>query len=375
VELGRYAVATGQPTLAMMNDVPGPRLRASWLLWLFLPVFVAMISVIGGMLGGIAQIFSLAGLPISPRLVVVVMGLSLALLLGVGRYSLVERLSIGLVILFTLSTIFALVALQFTAFRVTPADIMLGLEFKLPTPFSTAFAALGIIGVGAAELIYYPYWCLEKGYAARVGPRDAGWRMRVEGWMQVMKVDAFASLFLYTGATVVFFLLGAAILHRQGLKVSNAEMVPTLAKMYLQSFGPVGFGIFIVGAFATLYSTAFAATAANSRLLAHLLILFGLQKAPADEETRQRRLKWLGVGLPLYGTAVYLVWPAPLTLILISGVGQALMLPFLAAVALYVRYRKLPAELRPSPIWTTCLWLSAFALVAAGGWQLVERLL
>ena len=49
----------------------------------------------------------------------------------------------------------------------------------LPRPvrlLNTAFAALGIIGVGASELIYYPYWCLEKGYAARVGPRDeAGW--------------------------------------------------------------------------------------------------------------------------------------------------------------------------------------------------------
>ncbi|GAG60928.1 unnamed protein product, partial [marine sediment metagenome] len=34
---------------------------------------------------------------------------------------------------------------------------------------SVALAALGIIGVGAAELMVYPYWCLEKGYGKSIG--------------------------------------------------------------------------------------------------------------------------------------------------------------------------------------------------------------
>lgn len=373
VELGRYAVATNTPTLRMLDLFPGPRWRVGWMVWIFFPVFLAMISVIGGMLGGIAQVFVMMGVDLPPKLIAAVMGLSLVAILAIGRYSLVERFSVGLVILFTLSTIFALGALQLTEFKVTTANIVEGLQFKLPANFSAAFAALGIIGVGAAELIYYPYWCLEKGYAARVGPRDEGWLKRVNGWMRVMKIDAFASLLLYTGATVVFFLLGAAVLHAQDLTISNSEMVPTLANMYLESFGQFGFWVFAMGALATLYSTAFAATASNSRLAADFLPMLGILKETNDEETKSKRIKNLGIALPLYATVLYLVWPQPLTLILISGVGQALLLPFLAACALYLRHRKLDPVLRPGILWTTCLWLSALALTTAGVWQLIDR--
>jgi len=373
VELGRYAVATGTPTLHMLDMVPGPRLKVGWMVWVFLPVFAAMISVVGGMLGGTAEVMNLAGIDASASTIAIVLGITLAILLGVGRYTLVERFSIGLVILFTLSTIFAVGALQFTDFKITTANIADGLKFRLPEDFSAAFAAFGIIGVGAAELIYYPYWCLEKGYAARVGDRDAGWRARAEGWMKVMKVDAFASLVLYTSATVVFFLLGAAVLHAKQLELSNEGLVTTLAHMYQESIGPLGFWIFLVGAFATLYSTAFAATAANARLMADVVPMFGLMKPTDDPETKAKRIKLFGALIPIYTTILYVVWPAPLTLILISGVGQAILLPFLAACALYLRHRKLSPELRPGMVWTTCLWLSGAALTFVGAWQLISR--
>lgn len=374
VELARYAVATGTPTLQMMDQIPGPRFKVGWMVWFFIPVYFAMISVLGGMLGGMAQIFTMAGIPLSPQATAIIMGLTLAILLGVGRYKMVERVCIGLVVLFTLSTIFALVSLQFTDFQVSSAQIIEGLQFKLPDNFAVAFAALGLIGVGAGELIYYSYWCLEKGYAKRVGPQDAGWLDRVNGWMRVMKIDAFASLIVYTAATVVFYLLGAAVLHAQNLKVDNSEMVPTLGNMYLESFGPAGFSIFMVGAFATLYSTAFAASAANGRLLANLLPMFGIwTDSKDDEEVKAKRIKISCVAITLWGIGTYLIWPKPLTLILINGVGQSLLLPFLGICALYLRYRKLPAELRPGSLWTTCLWISALALASAGIYQLWDR--
>lgn len=374
VELGRYAVATGTPTLHMLDMVPGPRVRGvGWMVWVFLPVFAAMISVVGGMLGGTAEVMNLAGFDASASTIAIVLGLSLSILLGVGRYKLVERFSIGLVVLFTASTIFALGALQYTDFRITGANLVDGLKFRFPADFSAAFAAFGIIGVGAAELIYYPYWCLEKGYATRVGLRDAGWLIRARGWMRVMKVDAFASLILYTSATVVFFLLGAAVLHAKDVQLSDQGLVTSLAHMYQESIGPLGFWVFVVGAFATLYSTAFAATAANARLLADLLPMFGLMSPTDDPERKTKRIKLIGAMLPLYGTVLYVVWPAPLSLILISGVGQAILLPFLAACALYLRHRKLSVELRPGRLWTSCLWLSGGALTFVGAWQLISR--
>src|ERR1041385_6909792 len=49
-------------------------------------------------------------------------------------------------------------------------------------------------------LIYYPYWCLEKGYARRVGPDDgsAEWKERARGWLRVMRIDAWISFFIYS---------------------------------------------------------------------------------------------------------------------------------------------------------------------------------
>ncbi|MBE2214443.1 MAG: Nramp family divalent metal transporter [Opitutaceae bacterium] len=377
IELGRYAVATGQTTLQVLDALPGPRLGAGWMLWLWLPVYLAMISVIGGILGGTAEVLRLAGLDWDARILVVVLGVSCAAALGWGGYRLVERFSTLLVVMFAFATTAAVIALQWTEYRVTGADLALGFSFHLPENFATAFAALGIIGVGAAELLYYPYWCLEKGYGSRVGPRvpgDAAWGARARGWMRVMRVDAWSSMVIYTAATAAFFVLGAAVLHRKGMVVSNADMVPTLAHMYVETYGVVGLWVFVLGAFATLYSTAFAGTASNARLLADALGLFGVLRREVDEPVYRRRVQVCSALLPLYAMVLYLVWPKPVTLILISGIGQALLLPFLGGAALFLRYRRLDPELRPGRLWTAMLWLSAASLTAAGGWQLYEQL-
>lgn len=373
VELGRYAVATGKTTLSMMDELPGPRLLAGWMVWLTVPVFVALASVIGGMLGGTAEILVMAGVDLEPKILAALLGLSLAALLAAGRYRPVERLSLLLVLLLTLSTVVGVVALQFTDMRITSGDIESGFRFHVPSNFGTVFAALGLIGVGASELIYYPYWCLEKGYGAWIGPHGDGWVDRAKGWLRVMRIDAFSALVIYTFATLAFYLLGAAILHGQSLEVSDAEMVNSLAQMYLNALGPFGLWVFIVGAFATLYSTAFAATAANARLLSNAAEIVGIS-AGGGAERHRRRVQIFSIGLPIYGVLVYAVWPQPVTLMLISGFGQAALLPFLAGMALYLRYRRLDDRLRPGPVWTAFLWLSAACMASIFVWQVISRL-
>jgi manganese transport protein len=380
IELGRFSVANGITTLQALDGMPGPRLRVSWMLWIWLPVFLAMISVVGGILGGTAEVLQLAGVALDKGLLAIVLGVACAALLGSGRYRMVELGSTLMVVTFTVCTLAAVAALQWTDYRMTAADLVEGLRFRMPERFGTAFAALGIIGVGAAELLYYPYWCLEKGYAQRVGPRpvggeDPGWLARAHGWLRVMRVDAWTSMFIYTLATVAFFILGAAVLHAKQLQVTNQDPVATLAHMYLETFGSGGLWVFLAGAFATLYSTAFAGTASNARLLSDALGLFRVVRPSADPAVLARRVRWCSIALPLYATLLYLAWPKPVTLILISGVGQALLLPFLGGAALYFRYRKLDVGLRPGRAWTAFLWLSAASLTAAGAYQLFEQIM
>ncbi len=370
IQLARTAVATGVTTLEALDGLPGPRWRASWILWLWLAMYVGLIFQVSGIVGGIAGVFAELGLGGSPRAWALPVGVSCALLLASGRYRAVERGSTWMVALFTASALVSLALLQSTPYRITAAQLWSGLQFELPDSFTVAFAAFGVIGVGASELIYYPYWCLEKGYARHVGSDDGtpGWRARARGWLWVMRVDAGVSLVLYTSITVAFYLLGAAVLHARGLDVTNADMIHVLSQMFRESFGEWTLAIFLTGALCALYSTYFGATAANARLLADAVELFGLTRH-RDAAARQRVVRWASVGISLLCAAVYLLWSQPVTLVLIGATGQALMLPFLALAA--VRFnRQLDPELRGPAFETAGLWLSALAMTALGGYQL-----
>ena len=54
--------------------------------------------------------------------------------------------------------------------------------------------------------------------------------------------------------------------------------------------------------------------------------------------------------------------------------AQGLMLPFLALAALYFRYRRTEAALRPGLTWTLCLWFAALAMSAVGIYQLLTAI-
>jgi Mn2+/Fe2+ NRAMP family transporter len=377
VEIGRHTVTTGSSSLRTMDRMPGPRLRGrSWLLWLWVPMFIATVFQIAGMLGGVASILSLAGVGLPKPVIATGVGVLTAVLLVVGRYKVIEVASTWMVVAFTLCTMVAVGALQFTPFAVTGANLAEGFSFKLPPSFTVAFAAFGVIGVGASELIYYPYWLLEKGYSKRVGDPDGSpaWRERARGWIRVLHADVWTSCLIYTGATLAFYVLGAAILKKKGLDVTNADMIPTLSQMYIETFGAWSLWLFLIGAAAVLYSTVFGATAANVRLVADALEVFGA-KTHRDEADRQRTLRWLSIAFPVIWTVIFLLWGEPVTLVFVGAIAQGLMLPFLGFLALHLHHRHTPEELKPGAIWRSGLWLSAACMTVAGGYQVITRLL
>src|SRR3954471_13851005 len=55
VELGRYAITHGRTTLAAFNTLPGPRVRASWICWLWLFMTLATQAQIAAMEGTVGQ--------------------------------------------------------------------------------------------------------------------------------------------------------------------------------------------------------------------------------------------------------------------------------------------------------------------------------
>lgn len=305
-----------------------------------------------------------------------------SILLYYGRYNLIEHLSTILVVSFTFITIGNVISLQTSdIWSISTAEIVRGLSFGVPeatggmNPLLTALAAFGIIGVGATELIAYPYWCLEKGYARFTGPhsKDEAWAERARGWMRVMKIDAFASMCIYTFATLAFYLMGVAVLHKEGLDPDGMRMVSTLAEAYVPVFGTFAKWLFLSGAIAVLYSTFLVANAANARIFSDGLRFFGIvdDSKPAS---LQNSIKIMSLILPVLCLAVFLTGANPVRLVLIAGTMQAIMLPMLGVAAIYLRYTRIDARLAPGRLWDLMLFLSCLGLLLAGGYGVYKQL-
>jgi len=308
-----------------------------------------------------------------------------------GKYGLIQNVSTFLVVGFTFITIGNVMALQFKPeFAMSASEIFAGLMPLLPEsgvappglpywelkqPLATALATFGIIGVGATELVAYPYWCIEKGYAKYTGPKtnDEAWYRRANGWIHVMKWDAFASMLIYTIATLAFFFMGVAVMYQNGLDPEGMRMVSTLLEQYVPVFGEYAKWLFLVGAIAVLYSTYLVANAAWTRVYTDAFKVFGLMSRD-NEKSHNQSILVLAIVLPLISMSLWCSGINPVKLVLLSGLMQAIMLPMLGFAALWFRYTKTDEPIRPGKVWDGCLILSCIGLLIAGAWGVYSKL-
>jgi Mn2+/Fe2+ NRAMP family transporter len=456
IEIGRFTVSTGIPTLSALNTVPGPRIsgRGNWLVWYWFFMWFCSIGQLGGIVGSVGQVLSIvqplttqgadyktignletqiklasvksrsaspqekeamaleskniqqqldglkrdylakyasgsgksqsneelvtsmsvAGLPrpMDDRYWAVPVAIITAALLFYGGYSLVQSASTAMVAIFTLVTLATVIGLQAKPdWSISASEWLQGLSFGLPEgdklkALTTALATVGIIGVGAAELIQYPYWCIEKGYAKHTGPDDGSnaWLERARGWLKVMHYDIWVSMLIYTTATIGFFVLGAGILHRSGIQPEESKLIQTLSAMYEPVLGSWAPPIYLFGAFMVLYSTYYVANASHARTFTDGLSILNL--VGRDQVSQGRMIKFLSALFPMLCLLVYWVLPSPAWLVLISGSAQAVMLPMLGFAALYFRYYKTRRELHGSKWIEIGLWISVALLFVIG---------
>ena len=364
-EFGRYVIATGETGAEAFRHTPGPKFsNLSWVVWAWTIMCLITWFQIGAMFGGVAQVLAQLW-PTVPveAWISGLCALSLLLLLG-GGYGRIEGIATVKVALFTMLTFLCALLMMDMPERFSWSEIREGFMFQLPgNGLATAIAVFGITGVGASELFMYPYWCVEKGYARYTGKNDGTpeWRNRALGWIRVMNVDIIASMIVYCVATVAFYMLGAGILHSQGLVPSANDMIPVLSKMYTQTLGTWSLPLFYVGAIATLYGTIFAATAGNSRVLADALRVAGV--FPKGDYARRCRVRnliiWFHLIVPVL---LYWFFRSPVTMVKAGGVAQACMLPPLAIGALYMRHKGLPKSVAPGIVPTVGLWVAAVVI-------------
>ena len=428
LEIGRYTITTGKTALEGLSELPGVRPKGvHWAVWIWLLMFLASVGQYGGIVGSIGQSVSIA-VPLSEegaafnraadakvkaQISSVVetpvvtnpdaadgeansetlsagndayywaflLTILTSAILFWGRYGMIEKTVMVMVGGFTILCVANLILLQKNpTWAIQASDLINGLRFRLPPareglqPIATALATFGIIGMAAGELIYYPYWCLEKGYARFIGPPEKGpeWEERARGWNRVMCWDAWLSMLVYTFSTLVFYLMGAAVLSRADLRPEGLDLVRTLAAMYEPAFHEAGVTVFLFGAVAVLFSTFFVGTASIVLVFADALAIFTRTRPKPIDRVSIR--PWLSVGLPVLAFVMFVYFPEPKVLILLAGMMNTFMLPVLGFAALFYRYRCTTEAFRPRLIWDVFLWLSSFALLVVGLWLAAKLL-
>ena len=300
---------------------------------------------------------------------------TMALIYG-GGYRRIEWLTTLIVVSVTLITVTAASALGFTPYPVRSEDVLTGLQFQVPSSgIADAFAVFGVTGVGATELFYYPYWCLEKGYARYVGRDDgsADWERRARGWVRVMHLDAWVSMVVFTISTVAFYVMGAAVLHPQGLDPKGPAMIDTLSKMYVGPFGEWTRIVFLLAAAAVLFKTLYLSCAANSRLMADFLVL-GHMTSNTSAEKRAKLIRRFCLVFPALALMFFVIARDPKLMVTIGGVAQAATLPMIAISTVYLRYRQVHSCLKPWLITDILFWVAVVCILVVAAYAVPSQI-
>jgi manganese transport protein len=360
-ELARYIVLSGDTYLRAINRVPGkipgPRGPFAWPLGLGLIGFATGITGLGGLIGGAGQAVVIFFPGLDPLIAVALLAVLAAALLGSGSYRRLELIMLFFVITFTVLTVAGALAMQGTEYATSVDDIIQGFQFEFSVSFAVlALAAYGYTGVNSGEISSYSYWCIEKGYAGRIGRFDdsPAWYQRAHGWLRVLRTDIWITLVLLTCATIPFYFLGAGVLHSLGETPQGNETITALSNMFTETLGSWSLWLFAVGAFCILYSSSVAGVAAGARYIPDYLIELGFMSRKRVH-MRVKIIRWYGIVVPFIGFGLYAGFQRPVLMVTIAASYAAMMLPLQSGITIYLQRKRLPRDVQPK-------WLAKYFL-------------
>jgi hypothetical protein len=148
--------------------------------------------------------------------------------------------------------------------------------------------------------------------------------------------------------------------------------VRVLSNLYTETLGGWSLPVFLLGAFAVLYSTVFSATAANCRIFADFVGMLGLYDRK-NYAMRLRATRIFVVILLVLPCTFFMFVREPVLMVKIGGVAQAAMLPVIGFFAVYLRYKRMPPRILPRGWVTIGLWISATVMAVMMGYSLLQQ--
>jgi hypothetical protein len=188
-----------------------------------------------------------------------------------------------------------------------------------------------------------------------------------------MHLDAWISMVVFTISTISFYVMGAAVLHPQGLMPTPQDLIATLGQMFVGPFGEWTRTLFLVGAGAVLFKTLYLSCAANSRLTTDFLSLCGIAKVETADD-RARCIKRFTLIFPVLALLLYLRFQDARGMVTVGGIAQATTLPMICLAAWYLRFKLIDRRLAPWLSTDVLLGIAVISVVAVAAYAVPESI-
>lgn len=232
-------------------------------------------------------------------------------------------------------------------------------KYKVTNSLREMIPILGWAGGGFASQCWYTYWTLGAGYGmARLGQqgksapesllkqmsvKDA---QKVKGWLRMVRADTLMASLIGVVVIIGFVASGAGVLHPKEILPAGAAVALNCAEIFSSMFGKAGHYLFLLGAFAALFSTEIAAFTGWPRLLCDCArVLFPkLEKVPWHKQYRAWIIFFAFTNMIL----VYTFHWRPVFLVQIAATLEgAFLIPIQGIFVLLGLYYVLPKLLSP----------------------------
>jgi Mn2+/Fe2+ NRAMP family transporter len=188
-----------------------------------------------------------------------------------------------------------------------------------------------------------------------------------------MTLDNTVGILIGTLIVLAFLILGAELLGPEGLVPEEQDVAQVLGRLLGDVWGNFGYWFMVVGVLIGFWNTTMTNQDGWARLFADGLAIYtrktGWGERWKDEDFLKKVV--LVVLLTLAPAALFIFRGRPVGLLQLAGVIEAIQIPILAGLVLYLNRRILPKELRPSGLsfWLTiiaALFFAAFAVFHLG---------
>jgi hypothetical protein len=169
---------------------------------------------------------------------------------------------------------------------------------------------------------------------------------RVKGWLRMVRADTLMASFIGVVVIIGFVSSGAGVLHVKQILPAGAAVALNVAEIFSSMFGRAGHYLFLLGAFAALFSTCLAAFTGWPRLLSDCArVLFPkLEKVPWEKQYRV----WIAIFAFTNMILVYTFHWRPVFLVQSAATLEgAFLIPVQGILVLLGLYYVLPKLLSP----------------------------